>query len=66
MHDAGSGDEFVGRIALEVEASRLPGDCEIDWPYVQAVEDAYYFPIIEIDLNSAKLDQLRQFPQHNC
>ena len=66
MHDAGCGDEFVGRITLEIQSGRGNRDRHVDGPYVESTEGSGNVPVLEIQLDASELEKLRQLPEHDC
>ena len=65
MHDAGCGDELVGRITLEIQSGRGYRDRHVDGPYVESTEDSGNVPVLKIQLYATKLEKLRQLPEHD-
>src|SRR5262249_10701585 len=65
VHDAGGGDEFVGRIAPEVEASDGPADIQRQGPDVDTGERPFEIRVVEIHRNAVQLGQLSDLPQHD-
>ena len=65
MHNAGGGNEPIRRIALEIEISRGAGRFEIDRPHMHAVQRTGHITIVEVHGYPAKLNEFRQFPQHD-
>lgn len=65
MDDAGCGNEFVRRIAMEVETGGGDGDSEVDRPYPHAVQGTDHFTVVEVESHPAKLNQFGQFPEYD-
>ena len=63
MNDAGRRDDLVGRVPPEIEPGRRAGDGQVDRPGVDPAQGAYYLPIIQIQFDTAQLDELCDLPQ---
>ena len=56
MHNTSGGDDFVCRIASEIEARRGERNREVDGPHPDAVQDAKHLSVAEIQIHAAQLD----------
>src|SRR5437773_7443744 len=65
VHDAGGGDQLVGRIATYVEARARTGDITSQGPNVNLRESSDYLGFVQINLDPAQLGEPGDFPKHN-
>ena len=65
MHDACGSNDLVCRVAPEVKAGGGSGDFEVDRPDMQTGQHTPDLAVVEVHVQSAKLDELGEFPQHD-
>jgi len=65
VDDAGRCDQFVRRIALEIEPTGLNAHGKVDGPDVNAGEGSDKICIIQIDIDSTQLRELCELPVDN-
>ena len=64
MHDGGGGNDLVRRIALEVETGRCAYNGVVDRPHAHSVQCVDHIMVVEVDIQSAELNEFDQFPQY--
>ena len=63
MDDAGSGDQLIGGVAMDVELCARPRDLDSDGPDVDRSERTDDGRIVEVQFNPPELGELRDFPK---
>ena len=65
VDDARGGDNFIGRVAVEVQ--RVDGAASIQRkrPGLDSGQCSRQLRIIEVEFNAAQLRELRNFPKHD-
>jgi hypothetical protein len=58
VHDAGGGNDLVGRVTAKIETTNRTADVERDGPDVQRAQKARHVCIVEVDLDTAELAEL--------
>ena len=65
MDDAGRGDDLVGRIAVKIQRRDLATDRDVHRPDHKRRQRFDQGGSLEVDLNTAELGELCDFPQNN-
>ena len=65
MDDAGRRDQFIRRIALEVQLRGLPANGQVERPDMHSREDPAEFGGLQVDCNTAQLSELRHLPKND-
>ena len=65
MDDAGCRNQFIRRIAFEIEPSRLNAYGKVDWPDVNAGKSPRELCIIQVHIDSTQLCELGELPEDN-
>jgi len=63
VDDAGRCDQFVGRVSAEVQPSRLQAHGEVERPDVEARQRSNDLGIVQVDLDTPQLNELRELPE---
>lgn len=66
MNNAGGGNQFISRVATEVQPSARTGYLTCQRPDVQATKHSCNVRVVQVHGDSPQLRQLRYLPQHDC
>jgi len=65
VDNTGCRNQFIRRIAFEIEPGRLNAHGKVDWPDVNAGKSSCKICVVKVDIDATKLRELGEFPEHN-